>query len=465
MSSDVDASREKEKEKAKTFFQYGNDAALKNNIDYAVDMYQRACKIDPDNLIYRQALRGIERRKFGNDPTKVGRMVGARLQGVRLKVKTARAQSKWKGVIEACEEAFVVSPWDISASREAAEACEHLEYHAVAQWLLESVQNQATDADFFRHLAHVEELNAAWPKAIAAWERVKKLDPHDELANRKINALSASATIQRSGLNESIDKHNEAAAAGPAPPDESELAAMALQKLTPEQRFLKEIQEHPDHVGPYLDLAELFKGRNQLEDAEKVLARGLKANPADETLRFNHAEVQIGRLRNAIEKLTQRNRDNPQDETTKAKLHQYTTMLADYELKEFGRRAKLNPQDLDVQFQLGLRLSRAGKHQEAIASFQLARNHPTHRVEALHQAGLSFEATGVLKLAERNFQDALKAADPADVTTINALHYRLGRVAEAQGNTQAAEDHYNEVAANDYSYLDVADRLKNLGAS
>ncbi len=59
--------------------------------------------------------------------------------------------------------------------------------------------------------------------------------------------------------------------------------------------------------------------------------------------------------------------------------------------------------------------------------------------------------------------EALKAADPDDLATLNALHYRLGRVAEAQGNLDVAEEHYNEVAANDYGYLDVALRLRNLG--
>jgi tetratricopeptide (TPR) repeat protein len=465
MSSDVDASREKEKEKAKTFFQYGNDAALKNNHDYAVDMYRRACKIEPDNLIYRQALRGIERRKFGNDPAKVGRMVGMKTNPIRLKVKAPKAQGKWTQVLEMCEEVFVLNPWDVGASRDAAEACEHLEFHPVAQWLLESVQAQATEAEFFRHLAHVEELNAAWPKAIQAWEKVKKIDPTDEVASRKINALSANATMQRAGLSDAIDKRNEAAAAPPAPPTEGELEALAMAKLTPEQRLLKEIQDHPDRVGPYLELADIFKSRNQLEDAEKSLARGLKAHPEDESLRLNYAEVQISRLKNAIEVLTKRGAEKPQDEAIKTKLNQYKTMLADYEIKEYTRRARIHPDDLGVQFQLGLRMARAGKHQEAIGAFQLARNNPVHRVEALHQVGLSFEAIGNLKLAERNFQDALKAVDPSDVTTLNALHYRIGRVAEAQGNTQVAEEHYNEVAANDYSYLDVAERLKNLNAS
>jgi tetratricopeptide (TPR) repeat protein len=464
MSSDADASKDKEKEKARTFFQYGNDAALKNNHDYAVDMYQRACKIDPDNLIYRQALRGIERRKFGNDPAKVGRMAGARLQTIRLRAKGSKSKGNWKGVLETCEEAFVIHPWDVTTARDAAEACEHLEFPGVAQWLLESVQGQATDADFFRHLAHVQELNSAWAKAIQAWERVKKLDPNDETASRKINALSANATIQRAGLGDAIDKRNEAAAA-PAVPDQSEIEALAMQKLSPEQRLLKEIQNHPDRIGPHLELADLFKQRNQLEEAEKVLARGLKAHPTDESLQLAHAEVQVSRLQHAIEVYTKRSREKPQDETIKAKLNQYTTMLKDYEIKEYGRRAKMHPEDLSIQLQLGIRLARAGKHQEAIAAFQQARNHPPSRVEALHQAGLSFEATGVLKLAERNYQDALKAADPTDTNILNALHYRLGRVAEAQGNTQAAEEHYNEVAANDYSYLDVAERLKNLASS
>jgi tetratricopeptide (TPR) repeat protein len=209
----------------------------------------------------------------------------------------------------------------------------------------------------------------------------------------------------------------------------------------------------------------MYKGRNQLEEAEKVLARGLKSHPKDETLLQNHADIQISRLRNAIEILTKRSQEKPQDETIKAKLNQYKTMLVDYELREYGRRAKLHPEDLPVQLQLGKRLAKAGKHQEAIAAFQMARNSPALRVEALHFAGLSFKATNALKLAERNFQDALKAVDPSDVNNLNALHYELGLVAEAQGNTQLAEEHYNEVAANDYSYRDVAERLKNLSAS
>ena len=71
-------------DKAKAFFGYGNDAAQKGNDVYAAQMYKEACKLKPDNLVYRQSLRGVQRRKFGNAAFKVGRMVcRLKLQGLR----------------------------------------------------------------------------------------------------------------------------------------------------------------------------------------------------------------------------------------------------------------------------------------------------------------------------------------------------------------------------------------------
>jgi tetratricopeptide (TPR) repeat protein len=84
------------------------------------------------------------------------------------------------------------------------------------------------------------------------------------------------------------------------------------------------------------------------------------------------------------------------------------------------------------------------------------------KIKALHQAGRCFEEKKLPKLAQRNYEEALGLADTSDVALFNDLHYRLGRVAEGLGDLKKAEDHYNEVAANDYNYLDIADRLRSL---
>ena len=99
--------------------------------------------------------------------------------------------------------------------------------------------------------------------------------------------------------------------------------------------------------------------------------------------------------------------------------------------------------------QLGKILARIGDHDGAIASFQQARTSslPSVKLEALYHSGLSFEANNAYKLADRNYREALKLLEPEDKAMFLALHYRLGRTAESLGNNEAAEEHYNEVAA------------------
>jgi tetratricopeptide (TPR) repeat protein len=75
----------------------------------------------------------------------------------------------------------------------------------------------------------------------------------------------------------------------------------------------------------------------------------------------------------------------------------------------------------------------------------------TNEIEALYQAGLRFEADGALDLADRNYRQALNLLEPGDKKNFNALHYRLGRVAEALGRPEEAEEHYMKVAGNDQS--------------
>lgn len=450
-------------QKAQLFFQRGNEAALKSNFEYAIRMYQDACKLVPDNLLFRQALRGVERRMFDNEPSRVGRLVGMKVQPILLKVRAAKAQSKWEHVLEVCEDAFVHNPWDVHTAVEFAHAAEHLEWLELAQWSLESVRNQAgKDAEFFRYLAKVYELNEQWNKAIESWERVKKLAPNDDNARRKIQALSASATIARAGLND-VQWEDERKGAGREEPrggpDPDELKAQAR---SPEELLLEEIETDPTRVGTYLELADHYRLNNRLEDAEKILARGKKAVPDDDVLARAHADVQISRLQRAIDHQAKKLKGDPDDPEAKTKLAQLRGALETYELKEYRRRVTSHPDDAQLRLQYGMILARIGRHDEAIAEFQQARNAPNLKLQALNYAGQSFEAKGLPKLAERNYQEALKLADPDDQALLNSLHYRLGRVAEAQGDLGAAEEHYNEVAANDYTYLDVAERLAAL---
>jgi tetratricopeptide (TPR) repeat protein len=444
------------------YFSTGNDAALKSNFDYAIQMYRDAAMLVPEHLQYRQALRGIERRKFHNEPSKVGWTVGPRVQPLRLKIKTAKAKKDWNHVINLCEDLLAHNPWDVGASTDLAEAAEHLELLPLARWSMESVQSQVgKDAEFWRVMAHIYEINEDWQKAIDSWEKVKQYAPNDENARRKMNSLSASATIKRSGLHEALNRQ----VSGPSGPEKANAELDELKKdsgLSIEQRWERLIAEDPQRVGNYLSYAEDLKAQNKLDEAQKVLARGLEANPDEQVLKSAYADVQISRLNRAIEAWAKKLKKDPNDAEAKARYAQLKEKLDAYEISDFRRRVDSQPTDMHLRLQFGKKLIGIGQVDAAIAELQQATRNIATRVPALYQLGLAFEAKNLPKLAERNYTEALAALDADDQALFNDLHYHLGRLAESQGNVKAAEEHYNEVAANDFGYKDVATRLGNL---
>src|SRR5262249_59256425 len=72
-------------------------------------------------------------------------------------------------------------------------------------------------------------------------------------------------------------------------------------------------------------------------------------------------------------------------------------------------------------------------------------------LEVLYRGGLRLEADGALELADQNYRQALKLLKPGDNKNFNALHYRLGRVAQALRRNEEAEAHSIQIAASDQS--------------
>jgi tetratricopeptide (TPR) repeat protein len=123
------------------------------------------------------------------------------------------------------------------------------------------------------------------------------------------------------------------------------------------------------------------------------------------------------------------------------------------ELQALRRRVQLDPGDFGAHYQLGVVLARTGAHEEAITEFQksAAGTSAELKVQAFYRAGLSLEATNALELADRSYREALELLEPEDCENLRAMHYRLGRIAEALGNDEAAEEHYIAVASIDYA--------------
>ena len=65
----------------------GSEAMSKENWDYAIEMFGKSVMLVPDNLLYRQTLRGVERKKYGDNGSGA-KMAGLRLTKVKTRIKT-----------------------------------------------------------------------------------------------------------------------------------------------------------------------------------------------------------------------------------------------------------------------------------------------------------------------------------------------------------------------------------------
>ena len=72
----------------------GTAAVSKQSFDYAVEQFSTAAKLVPENLVYRQCLRGAEYANYKNNGTGA-RMSGPKLMGIRSRIKKAKGKEDW----------------------------------------------------------------------------------------------------------------------------------------------------------------------------------------------------------------------------------------------------------------------------------------------------------------------------------------------------------------------------------
>jgi tetratricopeptide (TPR) repeat protein len=134
------------------------------------------------------------------------------------------------------------------------------------------------------------------------------------------------------------------------------------------------------------------------------------------------------------------------------------------ELEIFAARAEREPANAKVQFELGLRLERAGKFREAIQAFQAARSDVRRAATVQLHLGECFQRINQLKLAMASYEAAIEACDDTNEDANKLALYQAGLLAMEAKDVEKAEKHLTQLAAIDFAYRDVAERLDKLAA-
>jgi tetratricopeptide (TPR) repeat protein len=457
---------------AEQLFSAGSDAVRKGNLDYAIDCFLKCTKLAPDRLVYRQALRGAEYKQYG-DNKKGAAMAGLRMAPLHMKLKTAKARKKWADVVAAAEEALKLNPWDVPTLYELAQACKELGFSETGVWVLETaVAVDKSSADVYRLLGDLYEHVQQFDKALSAFAMVRKLDPTDQEASARERQLAAQATMKK-GKYEDASSFRDSLQSPARAGGETDASA-----TDPHARIRREIAEleaklQPDASNANLcvQIADKYRLIKDWGKAAELYSRGFQATGQhDLDIKAKMLDCQIGPYREKLHEVNEQiaavdktTPDAAEKLRSLRELHRkLETAIVKREIDWFAVKTESNPDDAEAFYQLGYRKLRLGQVDDAIVCLQKGRHDARHKWEALLWLGYAFWEKKNFTLADKNLADALGTVPPNDESAKKQVLYYRGRVAEDRGNRDEAMHFYNEIAAMDYAYKDVAKRLDAL---
>ena len=427
--------------------------------DYCLQLLLACCKIDPANLIYRQELRQTQRAKYGNNQ-KGQPLAFVRSLWGRLRLQRVLLKGNYLEALVQAEIILMRNPWDLGTHLMMAKAFEELEWQDHALWTLEQIRpSHSQDPRVNRPLARLYEKRGNFNQAIALWELVRKAAPDDMEAQRKGKDLAASATIAKGKYEEVIRGD------APSPQTEKETAtdhAALPADATAEDRhprevaaLIEKIKANPKNANAHLQLSNLFRKADQFDKARDVLKQALVATNNSFEIAQELFDLDIEPFRRDLGVTEERLRENSGDAELKQIRATLSKEINTRELEYHRQRSDRFPTDMAARFEMGLRLLRGGQIDEAIKELQAVRTDPRHHGKALFYLGVCFKSRNNWRLAQRNFEEALKQLGTGDGFLRKEAMFNLAAGYAEAGELERAIELGCDLANLDYNYKSI----------
>jgi tetratricopeptide (TPR) repeat protein len=449
-------------ERARQVLQTGNH-------DYAIQLLRTCCRLDPGNFLFRQTLRRAQKEKFGNN-LRGSRFAVFSTPGIKAKVKAAKASRDFQRVLEHGEDVLSRNPWDLGTQMDMAEAFEALGLSDLAVFSLDQArQKYPKDSTLNRALARLFEKRGDYQKAIALWRLVQVAEPKDLEAQSKAKNLAASETIARGG-------YEEAAAGTKESPVVARIESASLEKQDKLGReasaLLKRIEADPTEPALYVQLAVLYRRHSQPDRSRAALQQGLGPTGNHYTLQLELLELDLLPLRANLEETDARLKavrargeddtdyDGPDEKELAATRSKLKKEVYAREAEILRVKADRSPGELGHRLELGVRLMKLDKLDEAIGELQMVRRDDKLKGQAAMYLGVCFRKRNNWRLAQRNFEEALATlTGPHDEQARKEVLYQLATGAAENGELPRAVELGNELANIDFGYKGISKLL------
>ena len=453
--------------KAYAFFERARKAAETKNFDYAIEMFLDGLRCDPDALeqghlrLYELALR--RQGQDGKKPTMVERMK-------RLRGKTPLEQ-----MLNA-EYLFAKDPDHLPYAEAMLKAAVAGGYRRTVGWIANLVfqTNNASkrpSANTYVLLKDSYRSIGQYDKAIVACQLASKLKPQDADLADEFKNLTAELTMARGKYDQEGDFRHSIKDREEQEKLQSQQAVVKTEdyKQSAVEEARKAYTQDPNLPKNIIELAQALSDlQDNKADKEAIeLLENAYKTKKDFSFKQRAGQLRMKQLRRKIRGAKAAVEAKGGDNEAKARLSKLTSRLNSTELEHCRLCVENYPTDLLAKFELGSRLIRKKKYDEAIPLFQEAQKDPRHKISSMDKIGLCFFYKGWFADAIDIFMQAIDAYEIKDDGVAKDLRYNLARSYEQQGNTEKSLEIYRKIAQLDFGYRDVrrrVDKLRSKGA-
>ena len=451
---------------ARVLFQKATEAAQRENLDYAIALFNQLLVNEPAFFECRKALRQAQFKKAGTASTGFFKKM---LSGAGSSPQVAKAQMVLRnnpaGAMAIAEEILNGDPGSSAGHRIIVEAATTLELPRTAVLSYETLgKNSPKD----------KKLIIEYAKAVAAigeGTRAEKLlmdlmreMPTDNEINQALKDLSARKTLNEGGYAalesgqgsyRDVLRNKEQAVALEQEGRIQKSEDMAENLIT---EYETRLRNEPKNLKLLRDLAELHTQKNQFNEALAYYEQ-LKRSDMGNDSSLDQA-ITNTKMRQFDQQITEVNPFDPNHAELVAGLKE---QKANFQLAECQKKMERFPTDMAIRYEMGVLYFQAGKYNEAAAEFQKAKNNPHKRVPAINYLAQCFVKKKMYDMAARNFQTAIEEKQVFDEEKKDLI-YNHGSVLETMGKKVEAIDQFKILYEADMGYRDVAKKVDDFYA-
>ena len=427
------------------------------NLDYAIEMFSFCVVGDPSNAIYLQGLLGVLKRKHAAKKG-VG-LANLWSAASRSGLKKLAAAAQWRDLLKQGVEIIKSNPADHACLLAMAEACGNLMYvDAQGIYLRAALDAAPADAEVNRQCARFAANQGHFDQAIECWRRVSTQKGLREEADREIARLSVEKTIVAGqGM---VGRPTAGAAAAGKKPDAG-AAPVATDRVT---ELTEEIRKNPAAIDAYLELADLLERDATVEQAEQVLARALAASGNDLKVQEHVEDRRLRWSRHKVH-LAEKRLETGDTPEGRALVERLRAAQLRQEIDVYSARCARYPENVIWKYELAMRLKAANNHAEAIRHFQEVVQDARRKGAVSLELGECFQKIRQYQLAMRSYQTAVETLTDRELELRKRALYRAGVLATGLEDPDSARKYLATLAALDFNYRDVAERLDKLGVA